>query len=169
MGTGTIPCLYKFSGILLSYPYGRLCPCLGVVSLHIRSDLPSLNIQERLSADFQWSFLCAVHFPPVLSLETLPSWSPQTFSFIISSPQGVYQAPPGFPLPIKPYRSSFEAIRWAIIRISSFVFCPQGSLFFFAWCPRSFNSLLQICCLVLWLFQSGGQIWSLLLHIKSPS
>jgi hypothetical protein len=43
------------------------------------------------------------------------------------------------------------------MRITSFIFHPPGSLFFFAWWPGSLNWLLQIYCLVLgvFFFKSG--------------
>ena len=96
-------------------------------------------------------FFCAVHFFSVLCVETIPSWSLQTLSFIFS-PQGGHQTPPGFFSPCKPSGNSLEAIIRATMRITSFIFHPQGSLFFFTWCPGPLNSLLQIHCLVWGLF-----------------
>ena len=98
-------------------------------------------------------FFCAIHFFSVLCLETIPSWSLQTLSFIFS-PQGAQQVPPGFLPPYKPSGNSLEAIICAIMRITSFIFHPQGPLFFFAWWPGPLNSLLQIYCLVLGFFFS---------------
>lgn len=150
VGTGTIPCLAWVLGTVLSHPYRWFCPCLWAVSAHAFTDLNSKEYQEWPSADLQCSF--SVRFISfqysVLKLYPLGLFRPSASSFHLREPTKLHL---DSYLPIN-HLETLEAIIHAIMRITSFIFHPQGSLFFFAWWPGPLNWLLQIYCLVLGVF-----------------
>lgn len=135
--------------------------------------IPSLHkCTDHYSVECLWGALCRYLGFPLCSshpFSTLPYeyWlpaSPWTLSSV-SSAQGEHQALPQFHPPALWPGYPLKVVTRAIVWFTLFFSNLSGIIALRCLVPRVLKLLFHVFCPVFWLFQAGGQIWSLLLHL----